>query len=73
MDYDELVCTLCSFQFDEEQRLPLMIPQCGHSFCSNCLQGLLDKSDSDQKFICPEDKYFFYFENFSYLYPTGQR
>ena len=51
MEHD-LVCSLCSNDFDELTHVPLMLPMCGHSYCKGCLAKKLIEGD----FICPEDQ-----------------
>lgn len=68
MEYDELACTLCSSHFDLDELLPRMIPQCGHTFCSKCLQNILDTNLPGEDFICPEDKYYSLSTFLLYLY-----
>lgn len=33
MDLDEIKCTLCGLFYDEQSRVPILLPDCGHSFC----------------------------------------
>ena len=35
-------CSICCERFDEQQRCPRLL-SCGHSFCSNCLEKLLNE------------------------------
>ncbi|KAL4487923.1 hypothetical protein ABPG72_022783 [Tetrahymena utriculariae] len=53
-DYNELLCLMCNELFDDTgDKLPRMLPQCGHSVCSQCIQ---DKLSANQQIICPEDQ-----------------
>ena len=56
MDFDDFLCTLCLCQFDKEDHLPLMLPKCGHTFCTKCIQGALSKLSLYEDFACPEDQ-----------------
>lgn len=38
MDIEEIKCPLCCQFYDESSRVPLMIPECGHSFCLTCIE-----------------------------------
>ena len=31
-------CKSCSLKFDNKSHIPMMLPQCGHSLCHQCLQ-----------------------------------
>lgn len=37
MDIEEIKCPLCSQDYNETDRMPRTIPDCGHSFCSTCI------------------------------------
>ncbi|CAG9318308.1 unnamed protein product [Blepharisma stoltei] len=50
MDIEDLCCGICQQNFDSTQREPRML-QCGHSFCSLCLQELFGRGIKS----CPED------------------
>ncbi len=57
---EEIKCPLCSMIYDETDRVPLLLPECGHSFCLQCInecfellaedraQQLLSQKDSQQ-------------------------
>jgi len=38
MDLEEIQCQLCSEQFSEKLRIPLLLPDCGHSYCTQCIE-----------------------------------
>lgn len=44
-----LKCIYCGLFFDCEQRVPMMIPTCGHSICKQCLQ---QKIETKENFLC---------------------
>lgn len=50
----ELICSQCGDNFDEDQRTPRMLPECGHTFCTQCIKKLL-KNDVLK---CPDDKFY---------------
>lgn len=37
-DDDQLRCQLCTLLFDDGAHTPMLLPQCGHSYCLACLQ-----------------------------------
>ena len=37
MDIEEIKCPLCSLIYDENDHVPILLPDCGHSFCSSCI------------------------------------
>ena len=50
------MCTLCQRQYNNSDDLvPRLLPECGHTFCTKCLNVELQKAP-DQPFQCPEDK-----------------
>ena len=56
MDIEELMCNICRKVYSSEPDLiPRLLPECGHTFCTKCLNELLQK-EPDQPFVCPEDK-----------------
>ena len=50
MDMEDFSCALCSSQFDNENKIPLML-SCGHSYCKGCVSMLFESSN----LACPED------------------
>lgn len=57
MDYDELLCSVCEEEYDTDLKIPRIMPDWGHTFCTECLEQLLDKAKSDgEPFTCPEDR-----------------
>ena len=49
----DLNCTICKNDFDLQTRLPRLLPNCGHSFCSMCIQEMIKQEELS--FTCPED------------------
>ena len=56
---NNLLCNNCRQNFNDNIRKPLMLYQCGHTFCRRCIkQGLEQKH-----FVCPDDKKMIKFES----------
>lgn len=49
MEIDEIKCALCSQLYNEQDRMPILLPDCGHSFCYTCIQGCFELLKDDQK------------------------
>jgi hypothetical protein len=47
------ICPICCSDYDDQLCIPRIIPDCGHTICSECIKTLLKKR-SDAK--CPLDK-----------------
>jgi hypothetical protein len=45
-----LTCDRCENRFNEEDRMPMIFSECGHTFCEQCV-GEIFKDDHK---ICPE-------------------
>lgn len=52
----ELVCPICFETFDDAARLPRILPDCGHSLCTDCLQNLIKNVASRDHLCCPKDR-----------------
>jgi hypothetical protein len=37
MDIEEIKCSLCSQIYNGAERMPILLPDCGHSFCFTCI------------------------------------
>jgi hypothetical protein len=46
-----LICDRCEEPFDEEERLPLILSECGHTFCKRCVNELYEEDPRQ----CPLD------------------
>ncbi|XP_068742924.1 tripartite motif-containing protein 2-like isoform X2 [Montipora capricornis] len=44
MASESLECSICCEKFDDQQHCPRLLPACGHSFCTSCLQSLLKEN-----------------------------
>ena len=38
MELEEIQCPLCKEQFNEKVRVPMLLPDCGHSYCVQCIE-----------------------------------
>jgi hypothetical protein len=47
-----LTCENCEEKFNEEDRAPVIVPDCGHTFCEYCIADLL----SEYEKVCPSCK-----------------
>ena len=51
-NYDETKCPLCKQLYNEDNRIPHILLNCGHTICSDCISNCINSS----KIIkCPED------------------
>lgn len=50
---DDLICPLCNKQYNLEIKIPRLFPNCGHTFCSECIITIIEKDKYD--IYCPED------------------
>lgn len=62
MDIEEIKCPLCNEVYDESDHLPVLLPDCGHSYCISCanfmftdLQKQNEADGTSLPFTCPED------------------
>src|SRR5687767_14789256 len=58
---NELICSVCYKEFNHSARVPRNIPICGHSFCSPCIEKLLQHGQcninpSKKEISCPFDR-----------------
>ena len=47
-----LECSLCYERYDDNKRCPRLLSNCGHTFCTHCLEQLL----KDGSITCPQDR-----------------
>ena len=47
-----LECSLCYERYDDNKRCPRILSNCGHTFCTHCLEQLL----KDGTITCPQDR-----------------
>jgi len=43
-------CDRCELPFDEEERVPTILPDCAHTLCSTCIQEIITSSPPN---VCP--------------------
>ena len=49
MDIEEIKCALCGQVYNESDRLPILLPDCGHSFCLSCIQDCFELLKQEHK------------------------
>lgn len=37
MEIEEIQCSLCKQLYNEGEKIPILLPDCGHSFCKTCI------------------------------------
>ena len=42
----EITCDRCDEAFDEEDRMPTILPDCGHTLCALCIQETIGMNES---------------------------
>ena len=57
---NRLTCKICDKNFDLSEKLARLFPNCGHTFCSNCIKKKIIENEKNKnmnsKIICPIDK-----------------
>ena len=38
VELEEIQCPMCKEQFSEQVRIPMLLPDCGHSYCLKCIE-----------------------------------
>lgn len=57
MEFEELLCTVCEEEYDTDQKVPRLLPDWGHTLCTEWLSQLLENAQSEgEVFACPEDR-----------------
>lgn len=49
MDLEEVKCPLCTEFYDEGDKVPILLPDCGHSFCLQCIYECFILLKEDQE------------------------
>ena len=52
MDIEEIKCPLCSKIYNDNKRMPILLPDCGHSFCLSCIHAcfeLVNETNADNE------------------------
>ena len=47
-----LTCDRCEIEFNEEDRLPVILSECGHTICEECVRELLTMDENER--VCRE-------------------
>ncbi len=55
MEIKEPSCQICFNKYDSDLHCPRILPSCGHTICTTCIQNILDTIPSKQ-ITCPFDK-----------------
>ncbi len=55
MDIEEIKCPLCSQVYDESDKVPVLLPDCGHSFCLSCIQECFTLMKEDHERLLEEN------------------
>lgn len=42
MEIEEITCLLCSEVYNETNKIPILLPDCGHSFCYSCIKDCFE-------------------------------
>ena len=50
----ERFCLLCLKDYNVNSRKPLIIPNCGHTFCFPCIDKIMKKSPKRKSILCPK-------------------
>ena len=59
MEIEEIQCPMCKNIYDENDHLPILLPDCGHSYCVSCINAKFEKikeNGGEEFFVCPEDE-----------------
>jgi hypothetical protein len=72
MDLEEIKCPLCTETYDSGEKVPILLPECGHSYCLSCINECFQLLREDQEqaraqakdgeqpeeilFRCPDDE-----------------
>lgn len=61
MEIEEIKCPLCACLYDEGDKVPILLPDCGHSFCLGCIQECFELMKQDHALAAHPDKAEFQF------------
>lgn len=48
-------CSLCKNFYNMQSNKPVMLPDCSHTFCAECVDKQM-RTNSDKRFVCPLDE-----------------
>jgi len=51
---ENIICSICNSEYDEDVKIPRILTQCGHTFCEICISTLINNNTNT--LICPIDK-----------------
>ena len=51
----DLSCKICFEPYNHTDKIPRILPKCGHTFCSACLEKIA-KNSARNGFACPDDR-----------------
>lgn len=49
MDIEEIKCPLCTEFYNETDKAPILLPDCGHSFCLICINKCFEELKEEQR------------------------
>eukprot|EP00347_Sterkiella_histriomuscorum_P020077 403339189 len=49
MEIEEIKCPLCQELYDEHERMPILLPDCGHSYCLQCINQIFAQVHEEQQ------------------------
>ena len=44
-ELEEIKCPICKETYDAVTRIPMTLPDCGHSYCLLCIKDSMEQSD----------------------------
>ena len=57
MDLEELQCNQCLRMYAPQgEFVPRLLPENGYTYCTACLQNMLNLSKGMDTFFCPDDR-----------------
>ena len=57
MDIDDLQCGLCTRSYSPTgDTIPRLLPENGYTYCTACLQDMIDQAENEDYFVCPDDE-----------------
>lgn len=57
MDLEDLQCAICRRIYgDKGDDIPRLMPENGLTYCTFCVNDMIQKSEGQDSFFCPEDE-----------------
>ncbi len=50
---EDLFCPLCKEEYNNRDKAPRLFPNCGHTFCTDCIKDIIERGN--EGIYCPED------------------